>query len=24
VVAAYYGHTLAACGVVQAPPIDEE
>ena len=24
VVAAYYGHTLAACGVVQGPPIDEE
>jgi len=22
--AAYYGHTLAACGVVQGPPIDEE
>lgn len=24
VVAAYYGHTLAACGVVQGPPVDEE
>ncbi len=24
VVAAYYGHALAACGVVQGPPIDEE
>ncbi|MBN2203871.1 MAG: hypothetical protein JW767_02505 [Thermoleophilia bacterium] len=24
VVAAYHGHTLAACGVVQGPPIDEE
>jgi hypothetical protein len=24
VVAAYYGHTLAACGVVQGPSIDEE
>lgn len=24
VAAAYHGHTLAACGVVQGPPIDEE
>jgi hypothetical protein len=24
VVAAYYGHSLAACGVVQGPPVDEE
>jgi len=24
VAAAYHGHTLAACGVVQGPPVDEE